>query len=44
MYNKMKLNFLRRTKKFVIPLEHHPFETSFKLNHVLALDFMRDTL
>ena len=44
VYCKMKLNLQRRTKKRVITRERHPFEASLKLNHVWALDFMRDTL
>jgi len=40
----MKLNLQRRTKKRVITRERHPFEASLKLNHIWALDFMRDTL
>ena len=44
VYCKMKLNLQRRTKKRVITRERHPFEASLKLNHIWALDFMRDTL
>ena len=44
MYSKMKLNLQRRTKKRAITRERHPFEASLKLNHIWALDFMRDTL
>ena len=44
VYCKMKLNLQRRTKKRVIARERHSFEASLKLNHIWALDFMRDTL
>jgi len=44
VYCEMKLNLQRRTKKRVVTRERQPFEASLKLNHVWALDFMRDTL
>ena len=40
----MKLNLQPQTKKRVLTRERQPFEARLKLNHVWALDFMRDTL
>jgi putative transposase len=44
VYCDMKLNMKRRVKKRVITRERQPLGTANEVNHVWALDFMRDTM
>ncbi len=44
VYCGMRLNLQRRTKKRLITRERQPLLASAELNHVWALDFMRDTM
>jgi putative transposase len=44
VYCDMKLNMKRRTKKRAITRERQPLGTASEVNHVWALDFMRDTM